>query len=207
MKQVGEEFCGEIDCLSEQTLVASIQDFSGHFKRNNDEKCLVFKKYSEWDILNRVFCSRQGCVIKPDFLIELPDAILQLLDTEFYYRNITSYIKSEIICCKFLHNMDEYVPQMLGQQSVEFISSCIVHVLPLHLNSEQQLELTRIFNDQKAVGSLTKVKTGRIVSGSRVYNDSYIEDHLILSSYLPRSSEDLDKYFLIGGLNYFVILW
>jgi len=226
LKQYPDDLCGSISTNDEQTLMSSIHSlvYDGTHKTDNQ----LLEAYKQWDKKSTVQCMRNGCIVKSDFLIQLPLKLVSLLSSQgdVAYASMVAYIRETVLNNSALAPSTRFVTT----SSIEMASS-LVRVLQIRVKDKLQYQRfkTALFTIPNSNSSYPhqhphqhppeefQMKCERLLSGSKVCIPLALKDiHLrlgdrlgsdptadfILTSFPTKSvyeRQKLQQYFLIGN--------
>lgn len=157
LRQLPEELCGQISKTEVDLLASSINALGDVQDVSNEDRLSAYTSL-------RLSCATGKCIIKPDFLVQVPEEITKLISAQQHYDFLTEYIRQEII------NTSLSPPNRINRLTVENVEQFTVNVLPVFPSDAQYAQLGNYFAGRVPLASLPyfNCPNGKIRSGSYV---------------------------------------
>jgi hypothetical protein len=137
LKQFPDELCGSVSIADEQALMSSIQSLVHGGLHTTDSQLL--EAYKQWDKENTVRCLRNGCIIKADFLIQLPPKLVSLLSrcqgNDTVYASMVAYIREAVLSKSSLVQSTRFITITPTE-----MASSLVRVLQIRVKDKPQYQ-------------------------------------------------------------------
>lgn len=214
LRQMPEQLCGQISKAKIDLVASNINELAYTPDMTDEDRLSAYTSF--WQLR----CPTGRCVIKPDFLVQIPEEITKLISPQAHYDALTDYIRNDII------NTSLDAPNKIHRLRVDEVEKFIVNVLPVYPDESQHAMLREYFAGRLPVTGLRdfvmtngKIRSGAYVSvplpnantqdasgsaGSEGVTAKLAlsERNVVLSAFLCRETTDRiynNFYFLVGG--------